>query len=163
MLERLLGHDEWTTDQILLRCLELSDAELRQQVDAGHESVHATVVHMTGNVRVWTDLMAETFVPEVSRRDLETLSIADLRDFHREAYRDFAALAIRVQREGRLDELWLDILDNPPRLKSYGGAIGHVITHNMHHRSELLHILSRLGLKELPEGDLLGWEQTRSS
>ena len=26
------------------------------------------------------------------------------------------------------------------------------------HRAELLHMLGRLGVKNLPEGDLLGWE-----
>jgi hypothetical protein len=29
----------------------------------------------------------------------------------------------------------------------------------MHHRGEVLHMLARLGLTELPEGDLLGWEE----
>jgi uncharacterized damage-inducible protein DinB len=28
----------------------------------------------------------------------------------------------------------------------------------MHHRGEVLHMLSRLGLTDLPEGDLLSWE-----
>jgi hypothetical protein len=29
----------------------------------------------------------------------------------------------------------------------------------MHHRAELLHIMARLGLDDLPEGDLMGWDQ----
>jgi uncharacterized damage-inducible protein DinB len=58
-----------------------------------------------------------------------------------------------------LDNLFTDALDNPPRQKSLGGAIGHVITHNMHHRSEILHMLHRLGAQNIPEGDLMGWDQ----
>ncbi|MEO8394132.1 MAG: DinB family protein, partial [Chloroflexota bacterium] len=60
---------------------------------------------------------------------------------------------------GRLDDLWTDVLDKPPTQKSYGGAIGHVITHDMHHRAEVLHIMARLGMSDLPEGDLMGWDQ----
>ena len=42
--------------------------------------------------------------------------------------------------------------------------IAHVLTHNHFHRAELLHMLARLGLPDLPEGDLLSWEQqTRAS
>jgi uncharacterized damage-inducible protein DinB len=55
--------------------------------------------------------------------------------------------------------LWTDVLMESPMQKSFGGAIGHVITHNMHHRAEVLHIMKRLGMQDLPEGDLMGWDQ----
>jgi uncharacterized damage-inducible protein DinB len=32
----------------------------------------------------------------------------------------------------------MDYLDKPPARKPYGGAIGHVIKHSMHHRAQLL-------------------------
>ena len=73
--------------------------------------------------------------------------------------RAFAAFARQIEREGRLDNLWTDVLDKPTKKKSYGGAIGHVITHNMHHRAEAQHILHRLGVENVPEGDLMGWDQ----
>ena len=31
---------------------------MRERFDIGYETVHETLVHMIGNVRVWTDLMA---------------------------------------------------------------------------------------------------------
>lgn len=49
-------------------------------------------------------------------------------------------------------------MDDPPVEKPLGGAIGHVITHNMNHRAHVLAMLSILGLTALPEGDLLTWE-----
>jgi hypothetical protein len=30
----------------------------------------------------------------------------------------------------------------------------------MHHRGELMHMLDRSGVRDLPEGDLLTWEAT---
>jgi hypothetical protein len=29
----------------------------------------------------------------------------------------------------------------------------------MHHRAEILHIMKRVGVENLPEGDLMGWDQ----
>jgi uncharacterized damage-inducible protein DinB len=57
------------------------------------------------------------------------------------------------------DETWLDVLDDPPARKTYGGAIAHVITHSMHHRAQLLWMLRHLGVRGLPEGDVLSWER----
>lgn len=159
VLDRLLGHDAWTTRQLLLKCREVDEAELRQPFDIGHETLRETLEHMIGNVRVWTDLMNGEAVAATGDR-LESCSLDELVALHDEASADFAALARRIRDEGRLDELWVDTLDEPPAKKSYGGAIGHVITHNMLHRGELLHMLQRLGVQELPEGDLLSWEQT---
>ena len=54
--------------------------------------------------------------------------------------------------------LWTETLDEPPQRKTYGGAITHVLIHNAQHRSEILHLLQRLGVPDLPEGDVLSWE-----
>jgi uncharacterized damage-inducible protein DinB len=162
LLDRLLGHDAWTTRQILIRCTEVNPADLNRKIDAGHETVYDTLVHMIGNVRVWTDLMEGREVVS-DKRSWANLSVDNLMARHDEASSDFAILACRIRDQGRLDELWVDILDNPPRSKTYGGAIAHVITHDMHHRGELLHMLSRLGVQNLLEGDVLSWEETIST
>ena len=75
----------------------------------------------------------------------------------------FGALARRIRDESRLGALWVDTLDDQPTAKSYGDAIAHVLTHTMHHRAELLHILSRLGVPDLPEGNALRREAATRS
>ncbi len=159
LLDRLLGHDAWTTRQLLLRAGELDPAALHLPFDAGHETVYETLIHMIGNVRTWTDLMTGTPIDR-AESSWSGLSIDDLIARHDAASEDFAALARRIRDENRFDELWIDTLDDPPTAKTYGGAIAHVISHDMHHRSELLHMLARLGLAGLPEGDALSWEAT---
>jgi uncharacterized damage-inducible protein DinB len=162
LLDRLLGHDAWTTQEILNRCSGLSDQELNQDFDIGHRTVYETLVHMISNVSTWTDLMeGNSVVP--GRETWEGLPMATLIEWHERAYGNFAQIACRIRDDGRWDELWLDVLDKPPAFKSFGGAITHVITHDMHHRSELLHMLARLGLDGLPEGDALTWEQTTAT
>jgi uncharacterized damage-inducible protein DinB len=162
VLDRLLGHDAWTTRQLLLRCRELDDAQLHQPFDVGHETIHETLLHMIGNVRTWTDLMngeARTG----AQTTFDGLSIDELIARHDAAASDFASLVRRIRAEERFDDTWLDTLDEPPKRKTYGGAIAHVITHNMHHRGELLHMLHRLGVRDLPEGDALSWEALHRS
>ena len=157
LLDRLLGHDAWTTRQLLLRARELDPAALHQPFDAGHETVYETLIHMIGNVRTWTHLMTGAPI-DAAGSSWQNLSIDDLLARHDAAFAGFAALARRIRDEHRFDEHWIDTLDDPPTAKTYGGAIAHVITHNMHHRAQLLYMLDKLGLQDLPEGDLLGWE-----
>ena len=162
LLDRLLGHDEWTTGECLRRCRELSPEQMRRRHDVGWGSVQATLMHMISNVRVWTELMRDGDSP-TARADDPILDVEGLERLHRSSYAAFASFAREIRDADRWDDRWVDTLDDPPREKSYGGAILHVVTHDMHHRGELLHMLARLGLDHLPEGDLLGWEETHAA
>ena len=73
----------------------------------------------------------------------------DLIEQHESAYDDFAALAREIRGSDRWDDVFIDTLDDPPTEKTYGGGVLHVVLHNMHHRAELLHMLSRLGLQPI--------------
>ncbi len=155
LIERLMWHDRWTTGEILRRCHDLSDTQLDQEIYIDHRTVRETLAHMIWNVEAWTDLMLGIPIDRTTER-AQTLEA--LAERHQYAGQRFHDVARRLTDENQLEELWTDVLDNPPTEKTYGGTIAHVITHNMHHRAQLLYMLDRLGLKNLPEGDLLGWE-----
>ncbi len=157
MLERLLGHDLAASRELLEVCLGLTEAEWNREFDAGWRTLRRTFEHMLFNIETWTDLMLERPV----RTDHRPLTAAELLARLDASYAKFAALARAREAENRLDDLWTDVLDEPPAQKSFGGAIGHVITHNMHHRAEAQHMLHRLGVPDVPEGDLMGWDQRR--
>ncbi len=153
ILDRLLGHDAWTTRQLLLTCQPLPDDLLDKEFDIDHRSIRKTFLHMIENAEIWTDLLygrsiqnkTGSTIPELLER-LSTVS------------RDFTHLARQVAREARYDDCFMDTADDPPKKKTYGGAIGHVLTHNMHHRAQIMFLMERVGLKDHIEGDLLGWE-----
>jgi uncharacterized damage-inducible protein DinB len=157
IVDRLLGHDIWTTRQLLLACQPLPDTALDQAFDIDHGSLRGTFVHMIGNMEVWTDLLYErpvqnrpgTTIPELLER-LERIGS------------EFAELTRRIVSERRCDDTFLDVLDQPPQRKSYGGVIGHVLTHDMHHRAQVMYLMEKVGLKEHIEGDLLSWERRNS-
>ncbi len=155
LLDRLLAHDSWTTRQLLLACESLPASRLDKEFDIDHKTLRETFTHMIANMEVWTDLLYERpvqyktgeTIPELLVR-LSTVS------------QDFTDHARKIAREGRYDDCFLDTLDNPPRKKTFGGAIGHVLTHDMHHRAQVMYLMEKVGIKEHIEGDLLSWEST---
>ena len=159
LLDRLLEHDADTTRELLLLARDLPDDDLDREFDLALRSVRATLEHIVRNMEAWTDLMREVPVRPVEG---ERGSIAGLLARVDSAAADLAALAREVRARDGWDETWIDHLDDPPREKTFGGAIAHVITHSMHHRGQVVHFLKKLGVECVPEGDVLGWERRRS-
>jgi uncharacterized damage-inducible protein DinB len=155
LLDRLLAHDTWTTRQLLLACEPLSDELLDQEFEIDQKSLRKTFVHIIENMETWTDLLSERPVTERTGASipglLNRLSVIS---------REFANVARQVRREQRYDDCFLDSLDNPPRLKTFGGGIGHLLTHSMHHRAQVMWLMEHVGLQKHIEGDLLTWEST---
>ena len=155
MLDRYLSYEAWTFRYFIERCRELTPTQLHQPFDIGHGTVHDTISHIIVNIEIWTDLMRERPV-----RDL--LPVAANSDSYLQRFDDamvdFADLARLLQAAGRLDETYLDVLDTPPKPKTFAGTLLHVLTHTTVHRWEVQHMLQRLGLSDLIEGDALSWE-----
>lgn len=158
LLDRLLGHDAWTTRRLLVICQSLSDEQLDREFDIGHRTVRATLAHIVRNVDVWSRLMAGRPVSEPPGT-----SIAELTAWHKQAAAELAVVARHAALRNAWDNRFLDVLDDPPIEKTLGGGIAHVITHSMHHRAQLLYMLRRLGMQNLPEVDVLSWEQQTGS
>lgn len=158
LLDRLLGHDSWTTRELLTRCAALTDEQLDTEFDIGHRTVRRTLQHIIFNTDVWAGLMAGRITSKADVRRLPgTLDLLGERLDRASAI--LASVTRDVAARNAWDETWIDVLDTPPSTKTYGGAIAHVITHSMHHRAQLLHLMKALGLRSLPEGDVLSWER----
>jgi uncharacterized damage-inducible protein DinB len=157
ILDRLLGHDAWTTGQLLLRCRELTDMQLDRPFDIGDRSLRETFLHIIGNMEHWTWIMADRPVRNAAAPEGAT-SVDGLLDRLSLAAKELADVSRRIRDEGRLDQMSIDTRWEPPISKPLGGLIVHVITHSMHHRAQALYLMEQLGLTNLPEGDALGWE-----
>jgi uncharacterized damage-inducible protein DinB len=159
LLDRLLGHDSWTTRQLLDLAGTLSDRELDQEFDIGHRTVRRTFEHIIWNIECWTDLMTGN---GVRSRPVPNQSLATLLQRHEVASSELFQFARETVDQNRLDETFLDTFDDPPKQKTFGGAIVHLATHGMHHRAQLLFMLRQMGVERLPEGDALTWENSLS-
>ncbi|MCC6790341.1 MAG: DinB family protein [Thermomicrobiales bacterium] len=146
LLDRLLEHDRWGTATLLVRSRSLTGDQLDQRFDIGHESILTTFNHVIYYTGFWTGVMAGEPVEE-ERTDR---TVAALIDRHERVYAAFAALARRVRDEERLDETFTDHFGEQ---MTFGGGILHVVFHNAEHRTEIVHIMQRLGLPEVPEVD----------
>ncbi len=153
ILERLLAHDAWTTRQLLLRCNELTEEQMSRQFDIGDKDLRETFHHTIAVMETYTDFLRGKTLSEPYRSEtsvegmLKRLTIVA---------KDFADLALKVEREGREDELIVSPRNGSKR--TGGSVIAHAITHGMHHRAQILFILEQLGVQEVIEGDVLGWE-----
>ncbi|WP_029481020.1 DinB family protein [Deinococcus marmoris] len=159
LLDRFLGHDAWTTACLLQQSRALTDEQLDHEFDLGWRTVRATLEHIIDNIETWVDLMNGGPLRKHPEPTAYWLTLGGLSERLTQASHDLAVVARRVQVEGRMNDTWVDFLDEPPCRKTYGGAITHVITHSMHHRAQLIDILRKLGVKDVIEGDALSWEQ----
>jgi len=111
-------------------------------------------------MEIWNDLLYERPVRPSSELRTKPQTLDGLIARLDEAGEELAAISRKVAREDRWDELFTDVLDNPPQKKTFGGTIAHVITHSMHHRAQVMYMLEQLGIRDHIEGDVLSWEQT---
>lgn len=157
LLDRLLAHDAWTTRRLLELCQTHPDAHLDREFDLGRRTLRDTFEHIIRNMEVWTALMegqAIDSAPAPASRP----EVGELIRRLDEAAAALSALSRSIRDRDAWDETWLDTMDDPPREKTYGGAIAHLLTHSMHHRAQILFMMRRLGIKNVPEGDVLSWE-----
>ena len=154
LLDRMLGHDRWATALFLEKSRDLTDEQLDQPFDIGQGTLRETLDHMIYVVDSWTRQMAgEPTPPPREGRP----SIAELMERHERNSAFFADVARRMQADGRLDETFVDHYDYS---QSIGATIIHVVLHNAQHRAEARHILERLGVEDVWEGDPQEWEHT---
>ena len=154
LLDRLLGHDVWTTRQLLRQCATLTDAELDRRFDVDNRTLRECFLHIIGNMEVWTATLADHPEPVAPTGD-EARSVAGMLTRLGSVGRTFAANARAVTHEGREDELL--VTDSPIPLPR-GSVIAHLLTHSMHHRAQAMYMMEQLGLRDHIEGDVLSWE-----
>ena len=153
-LERLLGHDRWATNTLFDACANLTDEQFGQSFDIGHESIHATFGHLIFNIEAWTSEIRQQPI----ERENQDWARANLRSRWERAFDSFEALAFQLQAEQLLDGTFTDDWGQP---QTNGAAILHVILHDDEHRQEILHILNRLGVENIPEIDHALWDFVR--
>ena len=154
ILDRLLGHDAWTTRQLLDICSTLPEHQLDREFDIGHRTLRRTLDHIIHNMESWSSLMSEQPFERAADQTIPGM----IRRLEFAADR-LKSVSRRVADSNAWDDRWNDHLDDPPQQKTFGTAIAHVITHSMHHRAQLLYMLRLSGVTNLPEGDVFSWEK----
>jgi uncharacterized damage-inducible protein DinB len=155
LLDRMLGHDRWATTQLLEKCRDLSDEQIDQEFEIGHQTLRETLDHMIYVIDFWTGWMAGRPVDHDRTTQQYDRSIASLTERHERFQTNFATIARQLQAEQRLDEIFVDYFGYR---QSIGATILQLMYHNTQHRSEVRHMLERLGVSELWDYDPQEWE-----
>jgi uncharacterized damage-inducible protein DinB len=158
-IEILLAHDKWATEQIIATCQKLTAEQFAKKFDMGPGSLQATITHIIGAIRAWTDTLAQR--PQRPRPETNPTPYApaQLLHFLEESITEFAQLA----RSHPLDEIVKRTRDGKEFSFTRGVVLTHVVTHGMHHRAQCLNMLKQLGVNPLPPSSIAEWSRLADS
>jgi uncharacterized damage-inducible protein DinB len=152
-LDILLAHDRWVTRQILDACSKLTEDQFHRRFEMGPGSLHDTVTHMLGAMRVWTQVLAEQEPGPRLEQDGQRRSPAALIEIHDNAASALAGEARRLP----LDQMVTRVREGKAMQFTRGAVLMQVTTHAMHHRAQCLNMLRHLGVKPLPPSSVVEW------
>jgi uncharacterized damage-inducible protein DinB len=155
----LLAYDLWATRNVLEACSTLSDEQFHRRFEMGPGSLHDTVEHMLGAMRVWTDVLAGREVRPRLEQPGSRRSIAELREVLEESAIEFA----RETRARPLDEIVVRERGGKTYPYTRVAVIAQVATHGVHHRAQCLNMLRQLGVAPLPPVSVAEWTWTENA
>jgi uncharacterized damage-inducible protein DinB len=150
-LDILLAHNLWATNQLLMHCRGLTEAQFHQRFDIGPGSLHDTLTHILGSIQRWGNVLdsqpAGEGLAKTSRTPDELLAMLQTLGNR------FNQLALSHPLDG--------LVVGQRGGKTYrfvrGALITHVTTHAVHHRAQCLNMLRQLGATPLPAIAVLDW------
>lgn len=150
-LDILIQHNRWANERLLDACAALSDEQFHRRFEMGNGSLHDTLTHLIGAMRVWNDVLVGGEVR--ARIEGSRNTVSQLRAMH-----DEVAASLAAQSHARpLDELVTRVRNGQPYTFTRGGVLTHVTTHGMHHRAQCLNMLRHVGVATLPQSSVLEW------
>jgi uncharacterized damage-inducible protein DinB len=146
------GSDAGASGVLFEACGGPSNAQIRLQFDIGHGSVFATTAHMVGAIDFWS-----TQIEGRSQQigNAQDFALEELMEIEQQVQATFAAAARKARVEERLDVLFPDVHGHS---QAIGGTILHLVYHNVIHRSEVQHMLQRMGVDFGLDRDHQEWE-----
>lgn len=162
ILDRLLGHNAWTTQQLIEHTRALTAEQYVQRFDIGLGSVHDTLLHIIDVMFGWADRIAE--VPRRPSLESEhaqpTRSADELINLLSAASAELEKTAKMIVDENRLDDMMSVTHEGRKWEFTRGTALTHAITHGMHHRAQIFNMMRKLGVPLDIDGDVIEWECT---
>ena len=154
VLQILLSHDRWATEQVLDACAKLTEEQFHRRFDIGPGSLHDALTHVVAAMRAMTESLAGSEPNPRIDSDGRRRTPDELRALLDESCRAFEGEA----RRRPLDEIITRRLrDGRTLTMTRAAALVHVPTHGMHHRAQCLNMLKQIGVKPLPPSSVAEW------
>lgn len=155
LVHLLLEHNAWATRVLLDRCRDLTPGQFAQTFEIGPGSLHDTLLHVVSSMGRWADRIGGRQLRDSLEPASRTWTPDELIPKLDEAAGDLVDVVAKVLEEDRLEEkMEFRVPGRPePFIFTRGTAIVHVVTHGVHHRAQILNMLRRLGVEDLPDLD----------
>jgi hypothetical protein len=162
LLTRMIEHHLWLTGEMLDRATRLTDAQLDAPIEIpigtidDDMTIRSVLGRLVGQLAQWNAASSQ-------RRydwDERGKSLATLRRELAEEGPAFLAQLRQTIEEGRLDDTFVDVTCEPPRVFTYGGMVAHVLTFAAVRRVVVLGAFETAGITDLDAGDPIEWVAT---
>jgi AraC-like DNA-binding protein len=160
LMTRMIEHQIGLTGEMLERAARLTDDQLDAPIEVpigtidDAMSIRSVLGRLVGQLAQWNAAVAQRTYDWDQERGK---SVSTLR---RELAEEGPAFLVQVRAtvdEGRLDDTFVDVPCDPPRVFTYGGMIAHVLTFAAVRRLVVLGALENLGITDLDAGDPMVW------
>ena len=160
LLNRMVEHHIWLVGEMLDRADRLSDDVLDKTIEISVEGIddrptlRSQLSRLVGQLEQWNaaaDGRAYDFTTE------DEATVGRIRARLADSGPDFVTRVAEIIREDRLDETFVDVVCDPPRVFTYGGMIAHVLTFAAHRRTLVCGALVDAGVNDLGAGDPMHW------
>lgn len=160
LLTRMIEHHVWLTGEMIDRAARLTDEQLDAPIEVPIDTidddmtVRSVLGRLVGQLAQWNAAV------EQRRYDWDQERGKTLGTLRRELEAEGAAFLAQVLatvEEGRLDDTFVDVTCEPPRVFTYGGMVAHVLTFAAVRRLVVLGALETAGITDLNAGDPMEW------
>ncbi len=160
ILNRLLGHNGWTTRRLLECARVLTVEQFVQRFDLGPGSVHDTLRHIISVMFGWADEIAGRPRRPSLGSDGEgpIRSVDELLNLLDDAAKELQKTARLIVDQGTMDAMMSVTYEGRSWEFTRGTALAHVLTHGMHHRAQVFNMMRQHGVPVDIDGDVIEWE-----
>ncbi len=160
LLTRMIEHHLWLTGEMLDRASRLTDEQLDAPIDVpigtidDDMTIRSVLARLVGQLAQWNAAVEQRRYDWDQERGK---SVSALRRELADEGSTFLGQVRTTIEEGRLDDTFVDVTCEPPRVFTYGGMVAHVLTFAAVRRLVVLGAYETLGITDLDAGDPAEW------
>ena len=160
LMTRMIEHHLWLTGEMLDRASRLPDEQLDAPIEVpigtidDDMTIRSVLGRLVGQLAQWNAAVAQRSYDWAQERGK---TIGSLRRELAEEGPAFLSQVRETVEQGRLDDTFVDVTCETPRVFTYGGMVAHVLTFAAVRRLVVLGAFENLGITDLAAGDPMEW------
>lgn len=157
LMTRMIEHHVWLTGEMIDRATRLTDAQLDAPIEVPigtidcDMTIRSVLGRLVGQLAQWNTAVEQRPYDFAQERGK---SLSTLRRELAEEGPAFLEQVRATVAEGRLDDTFVDVTCEPPKVFTYGGMVAHVLTFAAVRRLVVLGAFDSLGITDLDAGDM---------